>query len=56
MTARIGEEDHHVLRRGQVDEQGNDERKGADDNGGCLGFHRQCLDLGLHLLAVAQHF
>src|SRR5690606_27049559 len=55
VARRMDEERHDVARARQVDEEGDDERQCADDDGGCLRFHRQRLDLRLHLLAVAQH-
>src|SRR5438477_11594813 len=42
-----GEQRHDVVRARKIDEKGDDERQGADDDGGRLRFHRQRLHLCL---------
>ena len=55
MALARGEKRQDICRARQVDESGDDERQRADNRSGGLGFHRQRVDLGLHLLAIAQH-
>src|SRR3954447_21403393 len=44
-----------VIRAGEPDQGADADRQRADDRSGGFGFHRHGLDLGFHLLAVAQH-
>ena len=44
-----------VLRAGEIDERHHRDRQRADDRRRGLRLHRHGLDLGFHLLAVAQH-
>src|SRR5512139_1185858 len=52
---RFGPQERDVARGGEIDEYHHEDRQRSDDGGGRFRFLRHRLDLGFHLLAIAQH-